>query len=657
MTSPHRLEWGERREWLVTNGTGSYAMGTVAGVRTRRYHGLLVWASDPPAHRMMLVSEVGDQVLFNGVWYDLSTRRWKDGTVSPAGFALISGFSIDDGMPTWTYTFGRDTLVRRILMEPARPVTLVIWEWNGTEPIALRSAVLLVHRDAHASMHAGNAPTFSLARGGVDVEWTADEPPSVRIRLRCPQATMREGSGWWHGQHLAEEEARGYEADEDVFHAADVELILAPGQVSTLAIGAVEPSGIAGLDALRRQRAAVKLKTSAAVDGAFHRAHRQLLLAADQFIVTRVVDEIGEVPAVIAGYPWFADWGRDTMLSLRGLFLTSGRLREAGQLLVAWASLLRDGLLPNRFPDQAENLVEFNSADAPLLFIRAIGQFQDAGGDRPTLLTLLPAIRSIIAAYRDGTHFGIRVDPSDGLVEASAEGVQLTWMDAKVGDLVVTPRRGKPIELSALWHHALIVAASIERLCGESSRAQEDLTLAQATAHGFARFWDESLGYFKDVLDGPTGDDATLRPNQLFALDHLEGLVDERCARLAIESVRIHLLSGIGVRTLPPSHLGYCPSYTGDVHHRDRAYHNGTMWPFLAALLDRALGIRAMNQDTRDALRVAFAEHLAEGGVGSVNEILDADEPHTPRGCPMQAWSVAAALELFGTGRISSPIV
>ncbi|MDA0803352.1 MAG: glycogen debranching enzyme N-terminal domain-containing protein [Planctomycetota bacterium] len=643
-------------EWLVTAGDGSYAMGTTSGIRTRRYHGLLMHAVEPTAVRRLLVTEVTEQVGIGDAWLDLGVRRWRDGSTSPDGGGFLRSFTLEAGIPTWVYELPTGRLVRRVFMEREAPVTQVTWEWLGEFPAAVRVAVLCVERDAHGSMRAGaRTPAFKLARGGANAVWPAEDAKgaSITLHARSVSAQFSAGTGWWMGQFLGEEAARGYDATEDVFHVMDVSFTMPPGTRHMLAVGAVEPARLdpAEAEAFQRQR-------SQQLAGALHPGiqapfRESLALAADQFIVRHgtpwspvggLVSRATPGRSIIAGYPWFASWGRDTMLSIRGLLLLTGRTPEAEALLLQWAGCLHDGVLPNRLPDRAGEEVEVNSADAALLFVRAIGQLENYGGRSEIMEALLPSVREVVRAYRDGLPIGVQVDPADGLVHAAADGLQLTWMDAKCGDLVVTPRRGKPIELSALWHRACIVLSRLERRLGNARLAEEATTLAAHVRGGMQRYWSAERGFLADVLDGPGGDDWSLRPNQLFALVELEPALFPPAVRArALATLTRQLLAGPAVRTLDPSDPRYRGRYEGDIHARDAAYHNGTAWPFLSALVVEAVG--SIGDGAVHVSAAALADMLLASG--SVCEIVDGDAPHAARGCPMQAWSVAAAAEVL----------
>ncbi len=655
-------------EWLVTAGDGSFAMGTSRGLRTRRYHGVLMHATQPPAVRRMLVTEASEQLNVDGNWVDLGVRAWSTGVTSPAGDGWLESFTVDAGIPTWIYRLPTGPLVRRLFMEREAGVTQVAWTWGGATSIALRVAVLSVERDAHGAMRAGpREPDFKLARGGANVVWPAGDgaPGPVTLHVRCPAARVTPGTGWWMSQFLGEEAARGYGATEDVYHAVDVDLTLRPGVPTMVALGACEPTRLDPVESESMQRERARSMASATTAMADPALRERLAVAADQFVVKRpganatVNGTKGSIDGctIMAGYPWFADWGRDTMLSIRGLLLLTGRVTVAERVLATWASFLHDGTLPNRLPDRPGEPMETNSADAPLLFVRAIGQLERHGGSGERLRVLLESVRQVIDSYREGLSIGVRVDPADGLVHASAEGLQLTWMDAKCGEWVVTPRRGKPIELAALWHHALGVASRLERRFGDNARAGACEGLAAGTRTGFGRFWNPRERRLADVLEGPDGDDWSMRPNQLFALAELDPpLLPKDVRSSALQAACASLLAGVAVRTLAPDDPRYIGRYEGDVRSRDAAYHNGTAWPFLLGPLAEALqGIEEAEwvRSARRSIARGLLAHLGSAGTGSVSEIVDGDAPHRARGCPMQAWSVASAMECLSDRTIN----
>jgi glycogen debranching enzyme len=709
------------REWLVTNGLGGYASGTIAGATTRRYHGLLVAALRPPVARTVLVTKVDEEVsLADGQRIALGTNEYADGTISPAGYVYLEEFALEGSVARFRYRLdGGIVLEKRIWMEHGRNTTYVRYRLVELPPIGgsteeslltLTLAPFCVCRDHHA--HERGAPDWRFLvepePGGCRVRAWAEAAPS---RLAAgPSATFTPTGLWyWHVLHRAERE-RGLDDEEDVYQPGTLAAALRAGATLTLVASAEDELGegfgvadheAAGAAALERERArartllaraaatqrgATDLTSARAVPDAPVVADRpaapvvasepaagaamnplepgapldpvlgRLVLAADQFLVARAVpgaagDDMGSTG--IAGYHWFADWGRDTMISLPGLTLATGRAEIARSLLSTFARFLDRGMLPNRFPDGGEALTDddFNTADATLWYFVALDRYLAATGDRALLAELFPALADVVSWHQRGTRFGIGVDSRDGLLRAGAPGVQLTWMDAKMDDWVVTPRRGKPVEINGLWHNALALMEEWAGLLGHSPQPYA-AARARAGESFAARFWYTAGGYLYDVVDvdGVEGaTDAALRPNQVIALALRHGPpVGDEQARTALAAVERHLLTPLGLRSLSPEDPAFQSFYTGDRRARDSAYHQGPVWPWLIGpYLDVRLRLAA-DRTERDRVRAlileSFREHLLEAGVGSISEIAEPLAPFRPVGCIAQAWSVAEVL-------------
>lgn len=701
------LEDALEREWLVTNGIGGYASGTLSGATTRRYHGLLVAALRPPVARTVLVTKLDETVtLEDGTALELGTNEYSDGTIAPAGYALLDQFALEASVARFRFRLpGGAVLEKRVWMEHGHNTTYIryhLMELPALEPgeslpaIGLALAPYCIYRDYHSQQHGAPSWHFEVTAvpGGICVRANPGAPATILCAGSNADFTPT-GVWYWHVLHRAERE-RGLDDEEDVYQPGMLHASLRAGGTFTLAISAevALPDGFSGAGheaagerALERERrraeelliqaaaarhsSTARLARSNNPSGGLARAESaaaneavndsvlgRLALAADQFLVARALPSMGPAqPAlvgrtVIAGYPWFTDWSRDTMIALAGLTLPTGRAGEARLLLTTFASYLDRGMLPNRFPDGGETLgdEDYNTADATLWYFVAIERYLAATGDDALLGELWPGLASIVDWHTQGTRFGIGVDARDGLLRAGAPGVQLTWMDAKAGDWVVTPRRGKPVEINGLWHHAL---ALMERWAPRQGTDAAPYRAARerAGAAFAARFWHAGGGYLYDVVDEEGVDgtaSAALRPNQVIALALPGCPLDKVRARAALEVVERHLLTPLGLRTLAPGDPAFAPRYTGDQHARDGAYHQGTVWPWLLGpYLDartRLANDPAAAARARHQILAPIRDHLLNAGVGSVSEIAEALPPHRPVGCFAQAWSVAELL-------------
>ncbi|HEY8741755.1 MAG TPA: amylo-alpha-1,6-glucosidase, partial [Chloroflexota bacterium] len=565
---------------------------------------------------------------------------YEDRTVSPAGYQFLQQFQLDAGLPVWRYASDGIILERRLWMPYGCNETSIAYRLLAAPgPVELELTPLVAWRHHHALQRQLPMPfAVEAYADGCRLALSA----TAWLALTCDGGHFEPDSDWHYRFFLGEEAARGFDALEDLYRPGHLRITLHPGKEVVLQarFGQGTDSAVPGDHTLEgeltRRRA---LLQQAKVEPESRTA--QLVLAADQFLVRR-----GEQQAtIIAGYPWFADWGRDSMVALPGLTLATGRRAEARSILLDWSTWLKDGLLPNRFPDQGE-APEYNSADASLWFIYAAERYIALTSDLATQRRLYTALVDIIEHYQDGTLFGIGVDPDDHLLRAGAPGVQLTWMDAKVDDWVVTPRRGKPVELNALWYNALRV---VERWSAKVGGQQKRYAaLADACAAAFnRRFWYAEGGYLYDVVDGDDGDDHALRPNQVLALSLPFPVLSPERRLAVLDQVEATLLTPVGLRTLAQHDPAYRATYAGDARTRDSAYHQGTVWPwllgpYLTAHL-RVVNNRAYVQAVLDA----FFAHLPEAGVGSVSEIFDGDAPHLPRGCFAQAWSVGELLRVL----------
>ena len=628
-------------EWLETDGLGGFASGTVAGVRTRRYHGVLLCATTPPTGRVMLVN--GLEVAIERGWerHDLSAQCYAPEVIHPRGFERIADFRWEP-WPTWTFRLpdGGEVQQELFLIHGSAEV-VVRWRLVSGGRTASRLLVrpLLSGRDYHSLHHENPAFNFAAERIGGAVRWKPYAGlPAVDA---FSNGTYFHEPQWYRNFRYEEETRRGLDDTEDLASPGTIGWDLNSGD-ALLVLRAVH----AGNDATDA-RGPDRVQAMIAAESERRREFpTPIARAADQYIVGR-----GTGKSIVAGYPWFTDWGRDTFISLRGLCIATGRLDVAGDILLAWAGTVSEGMLPNRFPD-AGSEPEFNSVDASLWFVVAVHDFL-AESDRAgvavadvTVAALRNAIEAILDGYATGTRFGIRMD-RDGLLACGIPGVQLTWMDAKVGDWVVTPRIGKPVEVQALWLNAL-------RIGGATNPRWTTLYFRGVRSFG-ARFWCAPRGHMYDVVDVdhvPGKVDAAFRPNQIFAVGGLPYAIagGVRAARV-VAGVERRLLTPLGLRSLAPNEAGYRGTYAGGVVDRDGAYHQGTVWPWLMGpFVEGWVRIRGSTEAARRVARERFAaplnEHLATAGLGHISEIADGDPPHWPRGCPFQAWSLGELIRL-----------
>ncbi len=646
----------------MTNGLGGYASGTVSGAATRRYHGLLVAALDPPLGRTMLVASLLVSVEYQGRMHALGSNEYAGGTVHPDGVRHIEGFMLNGGMPVWTFAIGDARLTKSIWMEHGTNTTFVRFRLESASgPVRLRISPLCTYRDHHGQTRGDWQPAVTTVPDGIRI----DAYPGARpYRVLCARATCELRGAWYWSFHHRLEEERGLSSTEDLYCPGEFSVECSVGGtvnvLCTAEAGAITAPAVAlSADHHRRALLLVPVVPEPGWVG-------QLTLAADQFIVSRPAadgfgaDDSGSSDpgssdsgakaggaTVMAGYPWFGDWGRDTMIALPGLTLHTGRPDVAARILRTFGAYLSDGMLPNRFPENGAE-PEYNTVDATLWYFHAVEAYWRATGDDELVRDLWSRLMEIIDWHLQGTRYGIGVDPADGLLRAGVPGVQLTWMDAKVGDWVVTPRIGKPVEINALWHHALVVMASLAGRMSGDELARRYQMLASRVRYSFrARFWYAAGGYLHDVVDGPDGDDASLRPNQIFAVSLSPDLLDDGQAAAVVAACRRELLTPMGLRSLAPSDARYLGHYSGGPADRDGAYHQGTVWSWLLGPFALAHFRVHGNRPEAQALLAAIGGHLAEGCVGSISEVFDGDSPHRPRGCCAQAWSVAEVLRAW----------
>lgn len=643
-------EAASRKEWLVTNGIGGYASGTIASSLTRSYHGLLVAACQPPVGRMLLLTKLDETAELHGEKYPLFTNHWGNGSIEPGGHRFIESFHLEGTCPVWSYALADACLEKIIWMQPGENKTYIQYRYQrGRAALHLRLRLLLNYRDHHGTNQPVSALQISAVQSKDDLlVHLKNKHTTQELHIATPGAVYHPLNEWAWDFYLAVEASRGERPIDDHFILGEYTLSLNPGQQFTLA-AADKPVAIVDGVENWNQRRSYEDRLAAPAPPSAPGWIRQLYLAADQFIVQRSTPQEPHGASVIAGYPWFTDWGRDTMISLPGLALVTGRLEDARRILTTFAAYLDRGMLPNRFPDPAQSLEssapEYNTVDATLWYFEALRAYQAASGDLATLLALYPALLDIIDWHQRGTRYHIQVDPQDGLLYAGEAGVQLTWMDAMVGDWVVTPRTGKPVEINALWYHALCCMAEFARLLGKNGQLLRKA--ASQAKKGFQRFWNPDLSCCYDVLDTPDGDDASLRPNQLLAVSLAHSPLNRSQQRQVVDTCARELLISYGLRSLSPKDPAYLGIYGGPRRRRDATYHQGTAWgwllgPFISAHL-RVYG----DPKTASSFLQPIADQLSDHGLGSLSEIFDGSPPHTARGCIAQAWSVAEILRAW----------
>jgi predicted glycogen debranching enzyme len=651
------------REWLVTNGLGGYASGSIAGVSTRRYHGLLIAALPTPIGRTVMLSHLGQ-------WLQMPDRR----VVRLAGEErpehsfewpeVLSEFRLEMGLPVWTYHVEDVALEKRVVLPYGQNTVHVNYRLTAGGPgvrLILRPRMNFRAHELPVSEPCDENCRLHVVGQRVELHSERHKHlPPLRMMLVGRDSELVLEGGAFDEFFYRVEAARGYPARGRVWTPGRFRAELAPGEDCTLVastdtwdtIQALTPQQALQAEHSRRERLIEQAQPAARSGRA-----AELVLAADQFIISpfsrqadaaRAQAEGDQARTVIAGYHWFTDWGRDTMISLEGLTLATGRHAEAGYILRTFLHYVKDGLIPNMFPEgQNEGL--YHTADATLWFFHAMDRYVSVTGDRHTLRRAIPTFLDIVAHHLRGTRFNIGVDPRDGLLKQGAEGYQLTWMDAKVDGWVVTPRRGKAVELNALFYNALRLMERWLREEGDDPRAGEMAQHARRVQESFnARFWNPATGCLYDVVDGESGDDPAIRPNMIFSIALPHPVLDPQRWPAVMDVAQRLLLTPVGLRSLAPGHPDYKPRYDGDLRARDAAYHQGTVWAWLAGpFVDAWLKVHPDDHRGIELLMGGFAAHLGEACIGSISEIFDAEEPYTPRGCIAQAWSVAEVLRVL----------
>jgi len=651
-----------REEWLVTNGLGGYASGTVSGAITRRYHGLLIAALPNPLGRMMMLNGLSERLRHPDRTAVYTGAEELSGA-APAHTLPVAQFRLEGGLPVWRYETAGFVIEKRLLMlyrQNTVHINYRVLSGNGSVRLGLRPAIHFRSHDAPVSSPAPKQYVLNVCEDQFEVTGSKDLP-SLRLMLLGGSSAFTFDRKETNQIPYTVERSRGYEWEGSLWSPGYFRADLSAGEEATLIASTESWERVRALtpdEAIRSEIDRRKLLLAAAAPAARTGPAAELVFAADQFLIEpvgRVEDAAraraagDEIRSIIAGYHWFTDWGRDTMISLEGLTLTTGRRNEAGWILRTFAHYIRDGLIPNMFPEGKKDGL-YHTADATLWFFHAIHRYVQITDDVTTLKLLLPKLQNVIDCHMKGTRFGIAMDPADGLLKQGAEGYQLTWMDAKVGDWVVTPRRGKAVEICALWYNALRLLERWQSDAGSDDQARRLGDLAARVRDSFnRRFWYDEGGYLYDVVDAESGgDDRSCRPNQVLAISLDFPVLEERRWKPVMDIVTERLLTPVGLRSLAPGNSDYKTKYYGDLRSRDAAYHQGTVWAWLIGpYIDAWLKLYPDHVADARKFLDGFVPHLDEQSIGSISEIFDAEPPYTPRGCIAQAWSVAEVLRCW----------
>jgi predicted glycogen debranching enzyme len=642
------------KEWLVTNGLGGYASSTLPGIATRRYHGLFVPDLPAPWGRTVLIPRFDEQVTTGDRTVLISGVEYESGRLETDVPNYLTEFRRESQTPVWRFDIDDCRLERRVIMPYGQNTLYIEYRLLAGRTIQLTMRPFVTFRMLDAPLKEARRPPFPLTivEGRYELQ-LADKAPALKMALRPHCGVFVADYVMSRGISYRVDRDRGSEHIEDLASPGYFRAELSVGKSVAFVAGTESWESLefhAGSIFEAEAQRLGKLLSLAPLAEA-DEFEQWLTVAADQFIVfpgSRLEEHVlarasgDEARTVIAGYHWFTDWGRDTMISLEGLTICTGRHSEARSILLTFSHYIRDGLLPNLFPEGQRKAL-YHTADATLWYFHALDRYYQATGDRDTLMTLYPILKGVIDHHVRGTHFGIGVDSKDGLLKAGAEGYQLTWMDAKVEDWVVTPRRGKPVEIQALWFNALRLMAEWAQSLGE--KPDQWNAMAARTKRSFnERFWNGKEDCLYDVVDGEQGDDPSLRPNQIFSLSLPHVILDDARWKPVVDVVTQKLLTPYGLRSLAPGHPDYKPMYFGDLRARDAAYHQGTVWAWLIGHFTEAwLRVYKDKPQARTMLD-GFREHLRDDGIGTISEIFDAESPFYPRGCIAQAWSVAEVL-------------
>ena len=643
------LAQAERREWWLSNGLGGYAAGTIAGSLTRRYHGLLITPLNKTLNRQLLFARAEPTLEIDGQLYALSCNHWQSGVIAPRGNEHIESFRLNGQLPVWVYSVAGVRLEQRIFMEQGEAAVWVAFrllDAPSESSVHLHLDLLVNQRDHHGQTISGaiNPETQLVNKNALQLTY-AD---TTQLHIQLSSGELQLEHNWINNIQLPVEHERGLPELDNHLQIARASLILNNKKWQGVRAGLLPRSMPDPAIALQRERLiqhhclnlvrrSRKIKAPAWID--------QLMLNSQHFLFKRPGKTGNQEESIIAGYPWFADWGRDTMIALPGLTLTTGQLPLARMILETWSAYVDQGMIPNRFPEASATITpEYNSIDASLWFILAWFGYLQAGGEEAAMNNVLPVLKQIIDAYQHGTRYQIHQDNNDGLLCIGQTGTQLTWMDARVNDVAVTSRAGKPVEVNALWYNALMAMQAIsERLGAETSKYG---VMAEKTRLGFQQYVRPEGGLY-DVLDAPDGNDASIRPNQLFALSLPWPLLDKKDASNVLDEIHKHLYTSYGLRSLSPQDPAYHGVYQGNSEERDATYHNGPVWSWL--LGHYVMAHFRLHHDTEAALALLepIRDHLYDAGIGNISEIFDGQPPHLPRGAPSQAWSTATVLEAW----------
>ena len=655
------------REWLVTNGLGGYASGTVSGAVTRRYHGLLIAALPGPLGRIVMWSHVSEFLRFSDDdVISLGAEERAGGQLDLKSADYLTEFRLEDGLPVWTYHV-RDVVVeKRVLLPHLQNTVHVSYQVisKGKPPrLELRPAFHFRNHEAPVDSDLGAPYKLTVVDGRYEIAASRRKLPALRMQLHGRQAAFTNAPAKIPQVVYRIEQQRGYSYEGELWSPGFFRVDLTEQSTATL-IGSTEPWEIINVLGPQDVLAAERERRARLLHGATPKVREsfpaELLFAADQFVITpagrfeeaaRAHAAGDEVRTVIAGYHWFTDWGRDTMISLEGLTLLTGRWLEAGYILRTFARYIRDGLIPNMFPEGAKEGV-YHTSDATLWFFHALGRYLQFTRDFNTLKLLLPSLIDIAEHHIRGTRFNIHVDPNDDLLVQGEEGYQLTWMDAKMGDWVVTPRRGKAVEINALWYNALCLLAHWLRESDNETSAERYQEFADNARASFNdRFWFADGGYLYDVVDcdgKPNTFDRSCRPNQLFAISLDHSVLNPERWKSVVDVAEKKLVTSVGLRTLSPDDPAYKPIYAGDLRSRDGAYHQGTVWAWLIGpFVDAWLKVHPHDRSAARKFLETFPVHLGDNGIGTISEVFDAREPHNAGGCIAQAWSIAEVLRAW----------
>jgi predicted glycogen debranching enzyme len=642
------LDTGSEREWLVTNGLGGFGCGTLTGVLTRRYHGLLI-AAVPGLGRVLLVPKVEEVVRYAGRDYAFGANRWSSGAIEPQGFRFIEQFHLAGSIPVWRFACADAVMERRVWMQDGANTTFIRYELiYASAPAALEVKVLANYRDIHATTHGDDWKTSvtAVARGLCVVA----REGAIPVYLLSDVAQAEARGEWYRNYDLAVERDRGLDDREDHLVAGVFRARLSPGGSVTFAFSTdptpplEDRAALAAREGLDQRLLEYWIATHPRA--ALEAPHWiwQLVLAAAQFPVRRRTSDGRERWSIVAGYPWFGEWGRDAMIALPGLLMETGRPDLARSVLHEFLRFAQQGLLPNMFSENGEPAA-YNSVDSMLWYTQALRQYVTQTSDLSIVREVFEVLASAVDWYVRGTRYGIRMDPADGLLHAGESEMQVTWMDAKVGDRPITARIGKPVEVNALWFNALHALAGFAAELGKPG--EEYTRLAERVKKAFARYWNQKSQCCFDVIDGPNGNDGSLRPNQIFAVSLPESPLGAEQRKRVVDTCALRLVTPHGLRSLDAADANYCGYYEGPRSKRDAAYHQGTVWAWLLGPFVLA-HLRVYGDPGRAfAFLEPMAHHLLAAGLGSVSEIFDGEAPFVARGAFAQAWSVAEILRAW----------